>query len=48
MNVKGADLFQPLRAVMIGQLEGLELKVVVELIPRKALIQKADQAVQIE
>jgi len=43
LDVKGAFLFKPLRSVMIGQIEGLELKAVVELIPRKVLIQRADQ-----
>ncbi len=46
LNIKGAFLFKPLRAVMIGQLEGLELKAIVELIPRKTLIQRADQVIQ--
>ena len=43
LNIKGAFLFKPLRAVMIGQTEGLDLKVIVDLIPRKTLIKRADQ-----
>ena len=46
LNIKGAFLFKPLRAVMIGQIEGLELKAIVELIPKKTLIQRADQFLQ--
>ena len=46
LNIKGAFLFKPLRLAMIGCAEGLELKVIVELIPRKVLIQRADQVVQ--
>ena len=46
LNIKGAFLFKPLRASMIGQVEGLELKAIVELIPRKTLIQRADQLFQ--
>lgn len=43
LNIKGAFLFKPLRTVMIGQIEGLELKAIVELISRATLIQRADQ-----
>ncbi|MDE0151286.1 MAG: glutamate--tRNA ligase [Bdellovibrionales bacterium] len=43
LNIKGALLFKPLRAVMIGQVEGLELKAIIELIPRETLIQRSNQ-----
>ena len=46
LNVKGAFLFKPLRGAMIGCAEGLELKAIVELIPREVLIQRAGQMIQ--
>lgn len=46
LSVKGAFLFKPLRAVMIGQVEGLELKAIAEFILRKTLIQRAEQVLQ--
>nr|NKB47534.1 glutamate--tRNA ligase [Legionellales bacterium] len=43
-QVKGKTLFMPLRIAMIGQPQGAELKLLVELLPKTQLIERAQQA----
>jgi len=41
LNVKGKHLFQPIRVAVIGQPQGTELKVLIPLLPKKVLIERA-------
>jgi nondiscriminating glutamyl-tRNA synthetase len=43
-QVKGKPLFMPLRVAMLGKPQGAELKLLVELLPRTQLIERAQQA----
>lgn len=44
-NVKGKNLFMPMRVAVIGRPHGTELKLIVPLIPRKSLITRAEKAI---
>ena len=39
--IKGKDLFQPLRVALMGKTEGLEIKVLIQLLSRKQMIARA-------
>jgi glutamyl/glutaminyl-tRNA synthetase len=43
-NVKGKQLFQPIRVAIIGQPQGTELKMLVPLLHKRTLLSRADQA----
>jgi nondiscriminating glutamyl-tRNA synthetase len=45
-NAKGKFLFMPIRVAVIGQPHGAELKLLVPLLSRKTLIERADKALQ--
>ena len=42
-NVKGKNLFQPIRVAVIGKPQGTELKMLVPLMHKRTLIARADQ-----
>ena len=44
--VKGKNLFQPLRLALIGQTEGLEIKVLIQLLSRKQMISRAKSLIE--
>ncbi|HVK62211.1 MAG TPA: hypothetical protein VM432_11700, partial [Bdellovibrionales bacterium] len=43
-GVKGKNLFMPIRVAVIGQPHGAELKILVPLLPKMSLLQRAKQA----
>ena len=45
-NIKGGELFMPLRCALMGQAEGLEIKLLVTLLQKKELIHRAEKALQ--
>ncbi len=42
-NVKGKDFFMPLRCALIGEPEGIEIKILITLLDRKELIERSDK-----
>lgn len=45
-NVKGKNLFMPMRVAVIGKPHGTELKLIVPLIAKKSLLSRVDQALK--
>jgi nondiscriminating glutamyl-tRNA synthetase len=43
-NVKGKNLFMPIRVAVIGKPQGTELKMLVPLLHKKTLVARADEA----
>jgi nondiscriminating glutamyl-tRNA synthetase len=41
--VKGKQLFQPIRVAVIGKPQGTELKMLVPLLHKRTLLQRADE-----
>ncbi len=45
-NVKGKNLFMPMRVAVIGKPHGTELKLIVPLISKKSLLSRVDIAIK--
>ena len=45
-DIKGAEFFKPLRCASIGRSEGVEIKLLIALLSKKQLIQRAETALQ--
>lgn len=45
-GVKGKELFMPIRVAVIGKPQGAELKILVPLLPKEQLLERADQVLE--
>ena len=47
LNIKGKEFFMPLRCALMGQPEGLEIKLLVSLLKKNELVKRAETALQL-